>query len=193
MESSFPLYWPEHRPRTPAHQRQASKFKATFGAAIVEVRRQLNLLGVQHPVISTNVRVRQDGVPMARASKHPTDPAAAVYFLYKSRQLCFACDRWHVVEDNVWAIAKTIDAMRGILRWGTGEMMDAAFSGFVAIAPPAPFDWRSELGPVHTLAEAESAYRAKAKLRHPDSPGGSHESMARLNQAIARARLELPT
>jgi len=58
---------------------------------------------------------------------------------------------------------------------------------------PAPFDWRSELGPVRTLAEAESAYRAKAKLRHPDSPGGSHESMARLNQAIARARLELQT
>src|SRR5262249_39877743 len=109
------------------------------------------------------------------------------------RQLCFACDRWHAVEDNVWAISKTINAMRGILRWGTGEMMDAAFSGFVAIAPPAPFDWRSELGPVQTLAEAESAYRAKAKLRHPDSPGGSHESMARLNQAIARARLELPT
>jgi len=43
------------------------------------------------------------------------------------------------------------------------------------------------------LYQAESAYRAKAKMRHPDSPGGSHESMARLNQAIARARLELQT
>jgi hypothetical protein len=31
--------------------------------------------------------------------------------------MCFACDRWDSVGDNVYAITKTIKALRGIERW----------------------------------------------------------------------------
>lgn len=162
--------------------------------AVRTVMNELRLLGARLPVVSTNVPLRRDGLPLASA-KRIDDPAAAVYFTYKDRQTCFACDRWNKVEDNIWAIAKTIEAMRGISRWGTGDMLDAAFSGFTALPPPGAFDWRSELTvdglTPETREGAERAYRHKAKMLHPDIPGGSAEAMARLNRAIEMARGEL--
>lgn len=194
MTEAFPLYWPENRPRTPDHRRQRSRFQTGFGMAVRSVMNELRLLGARLPIISTNVPLRRDGLPLASA-KRINDPAAAVYFTYKDRQTCFACDRWDKVEDNIWAIAKTIEAMRGIARWGTGDMLDAAFRGFTALPAPGDFDWRHELRvedySPSTRAQAEAAYRLKAKQRHPDIPGGSAEAMARLNKAIEMAREEL--
>ena len=44
------------------------------------------------------------------------------------------------------AIAKTIEALRGINRWGTGDMMEAAFKGFSALpAPDTNKPWREVL------------------------------------------------
>jgi hypothetical protein len=101
----------------------------------------------------------------------------------------FACDQWDKVEDNILAIAKAIEAIRGIERWGTGDMVEAAFAGFVFL--PSPDDWRSELGHPKTRAEAEAAYRQRSRTAHPDVPGGSHERMARLNRAREAARAAL--
>jgi hypothetical protein len=56
--------------------------------------------------------------------------------------------------------------------------------------PADDFDWRVELDHPYTLAEAEAMYRHLAKKAHPDV-GGSNEAMARLNRAIAEARLVL--
>ena len=41
--------------------------------------------------------------------------AAAVYFTYKQKPMCFACDKWDQVHDNIYAIGKTIKALRGII------------------------------------------------------------------------------
>ena len=40
-----------------------------------------------------------------------------------------ACDKWDSIRDNLHAVAKTIEALRGIDRWGTGEMVDAGTLG----------------------------------------------------------------
>ncbi len=93
--------------------------------------------------------------------------------------MCFACDKWDQVEDNLYAIAKTIEALRGIERWGTGDMVEQAFTGFVSLPSNSPW---STLGvdPAASPGEIEGAYRAKAKDAHPDR-GGSHDQMAKLN------------
>jgi hypothetical protein len=41
------------------------------------------------------------------------------------------------IRDNLQAVAKTIEALRGIDRWGTREMVDAAFQAFAAIPASA--------------------------------------------------------
>lgn len=191
LATSFPLYWPTGRPRTSFRQR--SKFKVTsFARVRDELLHQLELMRAKKVVLSTNIELRRDGLPLAGQTR-PRDPGVAVFFEYKERAVAFACDRWDRIEDNMQAIRHTIDALRGIARWGTGDMVDAAFAGFAALPayiPPEP--WRDVLGLslLCTLAEAESAYRHLSLLHHPDR-GGTEEQMSRLNGAIERARKDL--
>lgn len=207
--TAYPLSWPPGRPRTPDSKRSKSKFgKASqwqggqWGGRQVSVAvgrdtltSELKRLGARRVVISTNMELKNDGLPYSNR-RPPDDPGAAVYFLYRDREMAFACDRWRSVGENLYAIAKTIEALRGIERWGTGEMVQAAFTGFAAlpstVAPDPP--WRHTLGfspdANPTLAQAEGAYLAKASKAHPDR-GGSEEAMKRVNAAIEKARREL--
>jgi len=186
--AAYPLCWPSGRPRTTARKRALFKVPS-FTAARAGLLEELERMKAANPILSTWIKLRLDGslVP----SQKYTDPGVAVYFDYKGKQVCFACDRWTLVEDNIHAITLTINALRGISRWGTGDMVDAAFAGFTAL--PAPSEsWQTTLGvPFNaTLDQAEESYSRLAMIRHPDR-GGTHESMAKLNEAIERARKEL--
>lgn len=185
---AFPLCWPIGRPRTNPYRRESARFKTTFAIARDEVRREVDRLGGRSLVISTNIPLRQDGLPYANFRKLD-DEGVAIYFTYKGKPTCFACDRWNKVEDNMQAIVKTIDALRGIARWGTGDMLEAAFTGFAALEPPKSSDWRSVLGvgPDATLADAQQAYRRKASEHHPDR-GGDPLAMQAVNDAWAEAQ-----
>jgi hypothetical protein len=187
----FPLSWPAGRPRT--QFRTHSRFKTGWQAAIDALTAELARLGgnklVDTTILSTNVSLRLDGQPRGTAARQVSDPGVAVYFSYKGREVCFACDRWTLVHDNIYAVAKTIEAMRGIARWGTGEMLDAAFRGFAALPPKGQRPWRELLGP-GSLADVELRFRELARKAHPDV-GGSHDQMAELNVALAAARAEL--
>ena len=186
MTEAYPLAWPSHRPRI--SRRERSRFKVTFAKARDELFNELRLMNARLPVLSTNVALRQNGLPYANQPE-PDDPGVAIYFERNGRQMAFSCDRWDRVRDNVQAVRHTIGALRGLDRWGTGDMVEAAFTGFEAL--PAP-DWRGHLGlgPAATLDDAETAYRSRARSAHPDA-GGSADAMARLNSAVSQARQEL--
>lgn len=188
---AYPLQWPAGRSRTDYWNREHGKFDVSFARARDNIINEVKLLtggrwGPEpHTVISTNVALRRDGLPLA-SQRAPDDPGVAVYFLYKKRQMSFSCDRWLKIEHNMQAIAKTIEALRGIARWGTGDMLEAAFTGFTALpAPGAKREWWEVLGVPRTSTResVKHAYRALASLYHPDKPGGSHERMAELNAA----------
>jgi hypothetical protein len=202
---AYPLTWPPGRPRTPAHQRARAKFHAqtrenvggwnrverkpiSLAVAVDELMGELRRLGISHDganvVLSTNLRLRRDGLPYSD-QRRPDDPGAAVYFRKDDRELCFACDRWDRVEDNIVAVAKTIEALRGIDRWGTGDMVQAAFTGFQAIAAaPARRAWWVVFGvEAHTpTADVEERYRELARQHHPDR-GGNADAMVEVNNA----------
>jgi hypothetical protein len=188
MIEAYPLSWPDRWPRTESAKRQSSRFKTGFTAAVHETLAELRRLGASNIVVSSNVPTGRGGLPLASA-KRVDDVGVAVYFTLKGKQRCFADDRWDKIEDNIHAIAMTIEAIRGIERWGTSDMVEAAFAGFALL--PAPDDWRSELGNPKTREEAEAAYRQRSRTAHPDVPGGSHERMARLNRAREAARAAL--
>jgi hypothetical protein len=133
MTEAFPLAWPLGRPRTQYPSR--SRFDTTQERAQRTLVEEVRRMGGSHLVISTNIKLRRDGLPYANR-REPTDKGVAVYFDYKKRPMCFACDRWDRIGDNIYAIAKTIEALRGIERWGSGSMVEQAFTGFVAL--PAP-------------------------------------------------------
>jgi hypothetical protein len=102
---------------------------------ITLLHEELKRLGASSVVVSTNVPLKADGT--IRLDREPLDSGAAVYFLRDGKQMVLACDQYDVLRDNLLAIAKTIEAMRGIERWGAGEMMDRAFSGFKALPAKA--------------------------------------------------------
>ncbi len=185
MTEAYPLQWPPGKPRTKYSER--SRFNVGSATARDELFRELDMLGGKNIVVSTNVKLRLDGLPYA-SQIDPDDRGVAVYFSYKSNQVCFCCDRWDLVKDNMQAIRHTISALRGIARWGTGDMVEAAFRGFTALPPPSK-SWFAILGVSETwdIAEIEAAYKRQAKQAHPDN-GGTSEEMAALNEAIRQAR-----
>ncbi|MEZ0262044.1 MAG: J domain-containing protein [Alphaproteobacteria bacterium] len=193
MTSAYPLHWPAHRPKT--RLRERSKFKTSFATARDQLFAELQRLGARDVVLSTNIELRLDGWPYAGRNA-PQDPGVAVYFSYKGKPMCFACDRWDYVQDNMQAVMKTIEALRGIARWGSGDMLAAAFTGFTALPPPTSGpvgrEWWHVLDctPDLPLDKVETIYRAMARLAHPDATGGSTSKMAELNAAIAAARKE---
>lgn len=189
---AFPLAWPLGRPRMEAHRRTWSNFKTNFGKARDRCLGEIRMLGGKRPVVSTNLPLRLDGLPYANARAADGDPGVAVYFEYKGKAMCFACDRWAKIEDNMHAISLTIGALRGIARWGTGDMMEAAFTGFTALPAPGQTTARGwpevlELPPGATLEKAKENYRRLSMIRHPDR-GGSEDAMSELNWAWAQAQ-----
>ena len=162
-----------------------------LGRARDHLMNEIRLLGGRSPVLSSNLRLRQDELPYAN-QREPEDPGVAVYFTYKGKQHCFACDDWNRVRDNVRAIGKTIEALRGIERWGTGDMLERAFQGFEAL--PNPQQWWHVMGFEsfnHLTPEiVEDRYRELSMQRHPDR-GGTAEQMAELNWARDQAREQL--
>lgn len=177
---AFPLVWPPGRPRTETPE--FSRFRVTLSAAVADVRFEVGALGGTELVISTNMPLRRDGMPSAPRGGI-TDSGVAVYFTLRKAPMCFACDRWRPIEDNMRAIAKTIDALRGIERWGSGQMVAQAFTGFTAL--PAPEQWWQVLKVKSTASrdEIETAYRELAWTHHPDRSDDTNDVMARINRA----------
>lgn len=187
MESrQYPLAWPAGWKRTQSPE--PSKFQP--GSAYnesYEIFHQLELMGARNIVISSNMQYRADGLPYSRQSV--SDTGVAVYFDLEGEEQCVPCDKWIRLEDNLRAVAKTIEALRGIERWGAKDMVNAAFRGFKAlpsaIIPPRPHrDWFVVLGvDEHANAlEVKAAYRKALKIYHPDA-GGDPEDFTEIQKA----------
>jgi hypothetical protein len=185
--SAYPLCWPSSYPRT-AHTKRAP-YRASFATARDDLLKELRLLGAEQVVLSSNVPLRQDGIPYAGMAQ-PRDKGVAVYFRKNGSSVSLVCDRWERVEDNIRAIGLTVFAIRGLERWGCSQMLERVFQGFAALpAPESDQLWHQIIGvdPHASIDEIESAYRQKMRHQHPDV-GGSVVVAQKLNAAIQEAR-----
>lgn len=203
--TASPLSWPPTKARTPAAMRKTPQFGSgnytrkqsggfTIDAASRELEQQLTLLGVPRFILSTNLRLRQDNLPYSN-QRMPDDPGAAVYFKLDGRDTVLACDKWEKVQDNIFAIAKHIDALRGQDRWGVGSR-EQAFAGFAALPPPIAGEppartWRevfncAEDGELTHPDDLSVRYRSLAKER-----AGDHDALRELNVARDQALEEI--
>jgi hypothetical protein len=186
--SAYPLSWPEGWPRTKV--RQQSRFDVSFDKARQQLQWEVERMAGRYPLLSTNLPLRMDGHPYSERTQ-VDDPGVALYFERYGRQMVFACDRWTLIRDNVRAIHKTIEALRGIERWGASDMMERALHAFIALPPP--LQWWQILGlPRATTAEDVLAKHRDLAMRwHPDREGGSAVRMAEVNAARDAALKEL--
>jgi hypothetical protein len=187
---AYPLYWPNGWKRSKYKER--SRFKTGFGSARNLLFAELARMGASKIVLSTNVPLRNDGLPRANMRPDGGDSGVAVYFKRNGKDMVFACDKFYEACDNIYAIAKTIDAMRGIERWGASDMMERAFAGFKALTSATERDWWDvlQVNRICSREVIESNFRSLLRSRHPDA-GGSHEAMIELNAARTRALQEV--
>lgn len=194
---AYPLQWPVGWPRTSATTRQRANFSVKYVRSFASVRdellNELRLLGVKRHtiVLSTNVPLRRDGLPYANQAQ-PEDVGIAVYFALGDDQKCFPCDKWNRIEDNMRAISLTINALRGMERWGSKQMVEAAFAGFAPLpagGEDSPDAWWTVLHvePDASMADIASAYKRQAMLNHPDR-GGDATMFHRIQHAYEQAR-----
>lgn len=184
MIEAYPLHWPPLWPRTKIPQ--WSRFRTTMRKATQALLGELRRLGASQVIISTNIELRRDGLPYSNRRK-PNDSGVAVYFKLKGVDQCFPCDKWRDIEDNIYSICKTVEALRGIERWGTGKMFEATFKGFKAL--PAHSDWRQVLNVEQSddLENVERKFRRLALENHPDQ-GGNMDEWHKINKAVDEAR-----
>ena len=196
-KTAYPLSWPDGWPRTEKHRRQESRFQrpVKFAArrhSMDEVRRELaneiDRLGARKAILSTNVRLRLDGLPYSNQAQ-PDDTGAAVYFELKQKPVSLACDKWRRVEDNIWAIVKHVESIRGQDRWGVGNI-EQAFRGYMALPERASGSaWWETLGVTINASEEQvkDAYRLLVKKHHPDT-GGDVELFRRVQEAFNQSQ-----
>lgn len=194
MTSSYPLKWPEGWKRGQEKPPgSASRFMTTYDKTLRRLLAVLRRLGAASYVISSNLPLRQDGLPRADVARYRIDdPGVAVYFTRDGKQMVLARDAYDSVYDNLHSLTLALEHLALLERHGGAAMMERAFDGFMAL--PDQSNWRTILGfkrnDVVTLSDAEARYREGAKRCHADA-GGDHEAMIKLNVAIQQAREEL--
>jgi hypothetical protein len=187
---AHPLSWPAGWRRTDPSLRKSSPYKVSFARARNDVVYSLKLMGVPdyNVIISSNVPLRRDGLPLANM-REPDDPGVAVYWSRPQAEVnrVIACDKWKTVRENLRAVGLALEALRMLERTGSSEILNRAFTGFAALPPAgaAEEDWRVVLkfrGMAVNADDVEERYRELAKEAHPDR-GGDHDAMVRLNRA----------
>lgn len=216
---SYPLCWPDGWKRIAADERRYGHFNrkereyrsGTAGStgysitrtkdlsvtdALSRLLQSLERMGVerQDVIVSTNIRTRLDGMPRS-GEKQPIDPGVAVYWKRVGEKMrCMAIDQYTTVEDNLAALAATLESFRTIERHGGAQILDRAFRGFAALPENSSQPWRNVLGfpfniPI-SKEEIERRYRELVKVHHPDI-GGDRDRFEAIHQARKDALLEV--
>ena len=177
-ERAYPLHWPAEIARTLARRSHPQFAKPSYNKGVDDIRRELRLMGVRTFVVSTNLRLNLSGLPYSN-QRQPEDPGVALYFRRRNRDLVLTCDKWSDPGYNLRAITLTLEAMRGMQRWGCSEFLDRAFRGFEALperaSETAARAWYEvlEVEPDATWEEIRAAYHAKVRETHPDNGGSA--------------------
>jgi hypothetical protein len=201
IAEKYPLQWPAGYPAT--RWPKKSKFgNQSFAKCRDEIFRQLKMMlnynEMSTVVLSTNIPLKLDGLPYA-GYRQPENKGVAVYFLYGKESVVLCCDQWDKIEHNLWAVAKTIESLRSIERWGVSDFIKRSFTGFNALPPSSsqPIkkrEWWIVLGyqqmpglAVWDWEGITAQYKSLAKKLHPDT-GGSVSAFQELNEAYQQAK-----
>lgn len=138
--------------------------------------------------------MKRDGQMYGNLKPVDGDTGVAVYFTWDNDQYVLACDQYIYLQDNLRAIEKSIDALRGLKRWGASDILKRAFKGFKALGSGTDIkkrEWWEVLG-VSSNAHPEVSkgkYRELAKIYHPDvERTGDAERFKEINDAYNQSQ-----
>ena len=193
--------WPGELTRN----RKVSNFSATWSATLALLRGELRSIGARNVELLVAIpadQFRLDGRPRANAKQQ--HPGVILSFDSKVGHLSYAVDTFTHWMDNVRGIAKSLEALRMVDRYGVTKHGEQ-YRGFLAIeatAAPAAFhtleeaiqflarivedEW--ENGIVDTRPQnARALLRGAQRRSHPDR-GGDAATFQRVSLAEAKLR-----
>lgn len=178
--TASPLCWPAGWPR--ANFPEQSQFGKGWKHPSINkgtglILDQLRMMGIdaEDVIISTDLKLRLDGLPYSN-QRTPDDPGVAIYWRDSGDNRVMAIDKYDRIGCNLWAIGKTLEALRGIDRWGGGQILDRAFTGFTALPSPEmaggvdPYQLIG-IAPEDDAETRHKAYRKALSEHHPDHGG----------------------
>lgn len=185
------LDWPLGRPIT--HRAKPSRFEQrSLSKCLDALEAELRRLGASDVVLTANWEVsantRRPNVAQPRSRIDHF--GVSVFWRRRQRSYQLACDSYPSWEENLWALAKHIEAVRAQERYGVATL-EEAFKGAELALPAAAHDRAPHdlLGlsesQARDRAAVDQAYRTKARAAHPDT-GGSADQMAALTAARDR-------
>lgn len=177
--------------------RRSAAFRSTWVKTLNLIEYEIGRLQAREVVIEAGYRsdqIRNDGWPYSKAC--PTHPAARLSFTTRGKPMAFPCDTYDNIDDNLRAIALTLESLRAIDRYGVTQDAEQ-YKGWTALpAPRTGAMTRDEAarflvahGSIHVSADntdleaVRRAYRNAAKSLHPDA-GGTAEQFNHLREAV---------
>lgn len=181
----------EQWPGEPTPIRQRSNFSAPWSSTLDLLDRELHYLGKANRNAPTVLQIamreqdfRIDGMP--RANAKPTHPGVILSIESKHGPLSYPCDRFDLWQDNLRAIALSLEALRKVDRYGVTKNAEQ-YKGFKAIGGAAASAVEQSTFPSADQAERyirrlveirddcttehdtfRSVYRRAQKITHPD-------------------------
>lgn len=205
--------WPGHSTRP--DDREVSRFGTKWAATLIELERELRHLNYRYGTVKLRTfhrpyDVRKDG-GLRSDVRSPEHPGVVIAF---NRQqggavvtMQFTADRFRNWKDNVLAIARAMNALRMVDRYGvsSGRGSESQYEGFRALPPAISLNganvddaafYLSQLsgraaGNIKTDAETFRQIKRELQMKfHPDK-GGSQEQAVKLNLALGAVQRHL--
>lgn len=173
-----------------------SPFKTQWTGTLELLNREIKKLRGSHVEIAVELTrgardIRNDG--QLRSDALPKRSVIVSFRTPKGERLQFPCDTYGFWQDNVYAIAKTLENLRAIDRWGATQSRQ--YEGFKALpsSTTVSVDDAIEILIEDTLYTGRELYTnkdvAKVAVRgaihrtHPDRNGGERSAYDRVDAA----------
>jgi hypothetical protein len=134
--------WPNNVPATTYNNRKRSPFRSAWASTLADLDRELQQIGARSVVIEIDApasEIRRDGMP--RADARTRSPGVILSYEKRRRgagdtwdRYVYPCDTFHDWQDNVRAIAKTLEALRAVDRYGVTRD-GQQFASFKSLPP----------------------------------------------------------
>ncbi len=185
--------WPGQATQSP----MKSKFHTSWGQTLILLERELGRLQAKNIVLQAYVtegQIKRDG--MLYADARPTRPGVILSFDSKHGPLSYPCDRFTDWQDNVRAIALSLEALRTVDRYGVTKQAEQ-YKGWAKLPGPVAQPTMGVNDAARVLREhagmngtqvyrenIEEMYRKACAATHPDR-GGSATTFKLIQEAKA--------
>lgn len=185
--------------------RKRAQFRTTYAKILDKLEYELKRVSAKEVTIEAGFaqnNIRNDGWP--RSGAKVEHPAVVLHFTSKGSTLSFPSDAHDSFEQNLYAIALTLEALRAVDRHGVSQGTEQ-YTGFAQLAAPGESEslkWAAETvltlsgypnerlqqGWAQDLLKDKEiytdAFRRAARRTHPDA-GGKREEFDELMRAAA--------